>query len=97
MRPIQLADVEIAARVLLRVAPDARAAMLASMIDQTQLADSYRQMHGTPHPQYGCGTLMSCAGHLDLAPRPWQLDIDALDTYAAVIAALMVHLSHQNQ
>jgi hypothetical protein len=95
MRPIQLADIEMAARVLIRVAPSARAAAIKTMIAQVEQANCHRHAHGLPHPQFGCGTLMSRAGRMDAAARPAHLGPDALDAYAVVIAALMAHQSHQ--
>jgi len=95
MRPIHLADIEIAARVLMRVAPDVRQQAIENIITQTEIADQFQLQHRTPHLQFGCGTLMSCARRLDAGPRPKHLGIDALDAYATVIAGLMAHLSHQ--
>ncbi|RBW44337.1 hypothetical protein DS901_07990 [Loktanella sp. D2R18] len=59
MRPVQLADLETAARVV--AASPARQAMIAKLCAQADQADAYRIAQGKPHPQFGNGTLMSAA------------------------------------
>lgn len=94
MRPVHLADIETAARVLMLLAPDARAAAMQAMIGQTEAADHYRQANDRPHPRFGMGTLMSSALRWHVAPRPAALGSDALHAYCAVLKALRDHAAH---
>jgi hypothetical protein len=95
MRPLHLADVEIAARVLALVDPDDRVRVMQNMITKAEMADAYRQLHGRPHPQFGTGTLMSSATRWAAAPRPAALDPDALHALNVVTRTLWTHLIHQ--
>lgn len=95
MRPVQLADIEMAARVLMCRAPDARAVAMQKMISQAVAAEQFRQTEGKPHPAWGTGTLMSSAAQRTTAPRPSALCADALHAYAIVIQALLAHATYQ--
>ena len=96
MRPIQLADIETAARVLVVLAPSARPAAMRKLIGQTEKADRYRLAKGLPHPRYGTGTLMSSAQRWQKAPRPDAIGPDVLAAYAVVLSALLDRASHQS-
>lgn len=96
MRPVNLADVEVAASVLMAVAPEERATLMADLIRRADAADQYRQQSQHPHPAFGTGTLMAAAQAFDRAPRPSSLARDALRAYAVVIAALIAHSTHHN-
>ncbi|SFR41526.1 hypothetical protein SAMN04488005_1658 [Yoonia tamlensis] len=61
MRPVQLADLEIAARVVAAQPAPARRAMVKLLCDQADMADIYRLGCGLAHPKFGTGTLMSAA------------------------------------
>ncbi|MEM8537745.1 MAG: hypothetical protein AAGF56_07775 [Pseudomonadota bacterium] len=78
MRPVQLADIEIAMRALLAVAPDARPALANRLVGVAK----------APHNN-DATTLMSAAFRQPLAPRPAQLDRASLQALHDVIAALM--------
>lgn len=95
MRPVQLADLEMAARVLMCLPNAARVQAMQDMIGATEIADAHCCAQGTPHPQFGAGTLLSCAAHHAVAPRPAALGKDALHAYWVVLQALMAHPSHQ--
>ena len=94
MRPIQLADIEMAARVLMRAVPTARHDLMQEIIKEATAADHFRQTHGMQHPCFGAGSLMSAAARHKAAPRPHALDRDALNAYAVAIA-LLADASHQ--
>ncbi len=96
MRPIQLADIEMAARALLPVAPDARLGVMQDMIRRAEVADRFRASTKRTHPQFGTGTLMSSAAHWQQAPRPAALGADALEAYFVVVAALLANSSHES-
>jgi hypothetical protein len=87
MRPVQLADLEIAARVL--AAMPARQSFIATLCKQADQADAYRKMHAKPHPKFGNGTLMSAAikHGVPVARAPCNRDfltsLAALCTYLA--------------
>ena len=95
MRPIQLADIEMAARALLPVPPDARLGVMQDMIRRAEVADRFRASTKRPHPQFGTGTLMSSAMRWSRAPRPAALGPDALHAYSVALAALRANSSHQ--
>ena len=93
MRPVQLADVEMAARVLMLSPPEARAVVMRNLIAETVQAEAYRQLHGIPHPQFCVGSLLSRAMRFQAAPRPAAFDADTLHAYGAVFAALSAYQS----
>lgn len=97
MRPVGLADVEMAARALLRVAPDARQGLMWRMIRQAEEADQFRLSHGRPHAFFGAGSLLSCAARQQLAQRPAVLGSEALQAYSVVFRALIAHAADQFQ
>ena len=97
MRPLGLADVEMAARVLMRVAPAARQNLMQQMIRQAEVADQFRLDHGRPHALYGVGSLMACAARHPAAPRPDALGSDALHAYSVALRALICRATDQSQ
>ena len=88
MRPVQLADLEIAARVLATLPASARPELIAQLCTQAKVADLYRKISGKAHPQFGTGTLMSAASKHALAPRNALCDRDFLASLAALCAYL---------
>ncbi|EBA11360.1 DUF7742 family protein [Roseobacter sp. CCS2] len=95
MRPVQLADIEMTARVLMQVPVERRVRLMQTLIGETECAEAYRLLHGAPHPQFGVGSLLSRAVRMQAAPRPAALEFDALDAYCAVVNALLAHQTHQ--
>ena len=95
MRPVQLADIEVASRVLLAVPAVDRAAVMSDILDRAALADTYRQNTGRPHPVYGVGSLMSAASAYTQVPRPGYLDQNALNALSLVIRGLLAEMPHQ--
>ncbi len=91
MRPVSLADIEVAASVLMALAPQDRAQRMVALIRRADAADLHRQQSRRPHPAFGTGTLMSAALAFDRAPRPASLSRDALGAYAVAIAGLIAH------
>lgn len=89
MRPVQLADLEVVARVLLLLDPAARPALMARLIQQAARADQHRIATGQPHPHYGTGTLMSAAGAYRKAKRMQGLGRDELDAMRCAINGLI--------
>ncbi len=92
MRPVQLADIEAAARVLLCCAPKGQPALAAQLIAQADLADTYRKRLRKPHVVFGTGTLMSAASRHPQTGRLESFDKSNLDAFASVIKALQCHL-----
>lgn len=97
MRPLHLADVETAARVLALIPAAQRAAVMRDMIVKTTLADRYRIAYGCPHPFFGTGTLMSCAQRWAIAPRPCALGPDELHALTTAARELQAHFTHQSR
>ncbi|KQI72697.1 hypothetical protein AN191_06725 [Loktanella sp. 5RATIMAR09] len=97
MRPLHLADIETAARALVLIRAEDRAAVMQDMIAKAALADRYRIAHGRPHPLFGTGTLMSCALRRAVAPRPAALGPDVLHALAIATRELRGFYMHQFQ
>lgn len=94
MRPVHLADIDVAARVLLAHAPTARKDIMAELVAHADVADRYRKKFGRRHPAFGAGTIMSAAANFRQVPRPSQIDADVLDALGAVIKGLLDRRSH---
>ncbi|WP_459167122.1 DUF7742 family protein [Loktanella agnita] len=89
MRPVQLADIEAASRVLLLLPQDARSDIIRIIIAHADIADHYRKRIGRAHPKFGSGTLMSAAVAFPAAPRPPRCYAD----YLACLQLVVMHLS----
>jgi hypothetical protein len=61
MRPILLADIDLAARVLLALPPGGRAMAMDSLLHRAARADAYRRATGRLLPGEGDGSLISVA------------------------------------
>lgn len=95
MRPVTLADIEVAARVLMAVTEQDRPKLMAELITRATVADRHRQQVRRPHPAFGTGTLMSAAQGFATAPRPLCLADDELCAYALVVGALIGFRTYQ--
>jgi hypothetical protein len=95
MRATQLADIEAAARVLMRCRPSLRSDMAAQLVAQAHIADKYRKRLHKPHPEFGTGTLMSAASGYPQSPRLAWVDDQVLDALGAIITALGARKQHQ--
>lgn len=96
MRPVQLADIEAAALVLLASAPDARSALAARICTEANIADCYRKRLKRAHPLFGTGTLMSAArrhGRVVRAPACSQTYLECIRLLAD---CLLKSLSHHS-
>lgn len=89
MRTLLLGDIVAAARVLLPLRPDLRAAMLDRLLDQTHAAHCFFKRTGRPHPDWGNGSLMARANVERQKPEPFASDVGYLACLALVIGALM--------
>ncbi|PUB13120.1 DUF7742 family protein [Yoonia sediminilitoris] len=97
MRPVQFADIEIAARVLRRAPADRRASIIGQILQDADTADRYRKRLRRLHPQYGDGSLMSAALRHDKAPRPASCDALHLRCIAQIVQELLVSEPHQER
>ena len=95
MRPVQLADIEVAARVLMPIDPPARFRVMTEIVDRAVAADRYRKTCGRAHPDFGCGTLMSAAERYEKIARPVSCGRDYLA--CVVIVASVLTDRHSNQ
>ncbi len=95
MRPVQIADIEVASRVLLALPAKERAAVMTDILERAKVADEYRQNLGRPHPDFGVGSVMSAASYYARAPRPAALNQDALGAMYIVINGLIYESAHQ--
>ncbi|WP_394177235.1 hypothetical protein [Yoonia maritima] len=90
MRPVQLADLEVAVRVLLAVPVHARHQMVIQLYQEASIAEQYRKTTGKLHPLYGNGTLMSAAQKHAMMPRNAFCDPDYLRCMAILATELSV-------
>jgi hypothetical protein len=78
MRPILLADLDLAARVLLALPPRQRAATMDALLDRAARADAHRRATGLLLPGEGDGSLLSVAlGQPRVDPAPVGRDYRA--------------------
>lgn len=68
MRRVGLSDLDVAARTLMQVNPDQRAALAEKLILDAHAADLWRKRHGSAHPAGGTGSLYAQAFLLSRAP-----------------------------
>jgi hypothetical protein len=85
---VQLADVEAAARVLMRCPAEDHRRMIAQMLAEAEIADQFRLQHRAPHPVFGTGTLMSAAAKHKMKQRPTRLSPTECAAYTVVFKAL---------
>lgn len=88
MRPVLLADVETAVRVLLFYPTHQYPQLVRMLLKQADEGDQYRREFGVPHPEFGSGTLMSAAFMHPLAARPPHLDVTACTAFCCIMNAL---------
>ena len=81
-------DLVAAGRALLPVPPICRTAHIATLIARSQAADKYRKRLGKSHPDWGEGSLMSCARQ---HPQPFEPSLSNPD-YAQALSSVLVEL-----
>ena len=96
MRPVQLADIEVAARVLCGVAANERHAEAEAICQRAKIADKFRKRMGRPHPELGSGTIMSAVRGYPQVARPDQLTPEYLDALIAICTQLRAVRCDQN-
>ena len=97
MRPVTLADLEMALRVLLQVDARSQAEMASALVARAHQADAFRQDKGQGHPRYGTGTLMSAAMSYPVAPRPDWVRLAELRSFQFLLSALEAHFQHHER
>ncbi len=90
VRPVQLADLEVAVRVLLAAPETARRRMVVQLHQEASIAARHREATGKPHPLYGTGTLMSAAQKHKAVPRSAFCDADYLQCMAILTTILPI-------
>lgn len=93
MRPVLPGDVSTAARALLLVPREARAAQARRLIDQASAADAHCRQTGRAHGRWGNGTLMAAAYSHPLGQEIRFDDPDYLDCQLHVLKALRIYRS----
>ena len=96
MRPAQLADVETAVRMLLRYPQQEHQRQIVQLLAAADAGDRHRRNHGSPHADFGAGTLMAAANRHLLAPRPAHFDKTVCDIFICVFSALREREHNQN-
>jgi hypothetical protein len=96
VKPVQLADIEIAARVLLLLDPVRHETVMSEIIMRAHIGGRYCKKAGRPHPSFGVGTLMSASSSYSKAPRVSFLADAELLAMASVIKGLLVNSRHQS-
>lgn len=95
MRPVQMADIEAAARAICAVAADERAALASEIYFRADVADRYRKRLRQVHPEYGTGSLMSAAAHFRQIPRPDYMGVNYLDAIVIMSSKLRSEIGNQ--
>lgn len=91
MRPVHLADLDAATRVVMAAAEADRALVAAELVRAADIADRFRKRLGKAHPDFGTGTLTSATAGWPRAP---VLRIDK--TYRICLSAVIRALQHQS-
>jgi hypothetical protein len=94
MRPVSLADLEVALRMLLAVPDDARMGAARRLLEAAEAGEAHRSATGHAHPKFGSGTLMSAALRHPLAPRPAAYDRRVLSVLSILINAIAARDIH---
>jgi hypothetical protein len=94
--PVQLADIEVAARVLLATDPVRHDTVLSEIIARADAAERYCKKAGRPHPSFGGGTVMSATASYPKTPRVSFLADADLRAIACVINGLLANSSYKN-
>ncbi len=94
MRPVTLADLEVAARALLALPQRARRAAARAMLAEAEAADRHRQATRSLHPAFGDGTLMSVAMRRPLAARPSALDGASVSVFVLLLNEIDQWMQH---
>ncbi|WP_333713711.1 DUF7742 family protein [Yoonia sp.] len=94
MRPVSLADLEVALRMLLAVPEEARRDAARRLVAAAQAGEGHRAATGLLHPEFGSGTLMSAALRHPLAPRPAAYDRSVLSVLSILINAIDTKGTH---
>ena len=89
MRTVLSSDVSGAARALLEVPEERRAALCARMLQEADWADRYTRRLGRVHVLWGNGTLLGAARARRLAPERDFGDREYCACFHMVIEALM--------
>ena len=97
MRPISLADLEVALRMVLAVPEHARADAARRLLAEAEAGEVHRNATGLAHPEFGSGTLMSAALRHPLAPRPAAYDRRVLSVLSILINAIDARGIHHEQ
>ncbi|SFS08150.1 DUF7742 family protein [Yoonia litorea] len=88
MRPVTLADLEVAVRAIVRHPQEDREAFAVKLLGDAAIADSFRAKTGKLHPSFGAGTLMSAAMQHPLAARPEWAKPETLAALGFVLKGL---------
>ena len=89
MRPVTLADLETAHRVVMSAPVAARADLARQLLKQAEMADVHRLRTGDLHPDFGSGTLQSAAQGWPMAPRAAAFDQEALAVFVLLISQIV--------
>ena len=94
MRPVTLADLETAQRVVKMAPVAARAGVARQLLKQAEVADAHRLRTGDLHPDFGSGTLQSAAQGWPMAPRAAAFDQEALAVFMLLLSQIVDFLTH---
>lgn len=91
MRPTYLSDLDQAARAVLAVPAQDRAAAAAKIVAQADTADRYRKRLSKAHHEFGTGTLTSAVQDVPRADIAY-----CHAEYRACLALVLAAMSHQS-
>jgi len=89
MRQVLHGDIIAAARSLLEIAPQDRAAAICVMLYHAHSADKFRKRTGGSHRQWGNGSLMTAASPRPKQGEPSLSDLDYLAALQLILHAVL--------
>ena len=96
MRPVALADLEVALCAVLAQPQDQRQKTVGALFAAAHAADLHRQTKGQPHPQFGTGTLMSAALQRPISARPTAYGPEQAEAFIMILNELTRFLAHHD-
>lgn len=95
MRPVTLADLEIAMRAVLTRPQGLRLPLAQKLFSAARMVDENRRRKIGKGPQLGANTLMAAAMQHPLAPRPASFGAEEIAVFTMLLNELSKTLSHQ--
>ena len=95
MRPVTLADLEVAMRAVLAKPQDLRQPLAQRLFNSARMAGGNGRRRDGKCPQLSAQTLMAAAMQHPLAPRPASFGAEEIVVFMMLLNQLSESLSHQ--